>query len=126
MFHQDRSLLGSEDRLEPFIQTMPGALIDGHCFPFRPTTTRGGGSKATRGHRHTERSRQGWPLRGLQGYALALETMDTGRLPRGTVTFLFTDIEGSTRLLGQLAERYGAVLEEHHAILRDVLTEAGG
>src|SRR5207245_1140917 len=30
--------------------------------------------------------------------------------PRGTVTFLFTDVEGSTRLLGQLRERYGAVL----------------
>ena len=47
-------------------------------------------------------------------------------LPTGTVTFLFTDIEGSTRLLGQLAERYGPVLEEHHRLLRDLLTAAGG
>ncbi len=33
-------------------------------------------------------------------------------LPTGTVTFLFTDIEGSTRLLQRLGERYGDVLAE--------------
>jgi class 3 adenylate cyclase len=33
-------------------------------------------------------------------------------LPTGTVTLLFTDIEGSTRLLQQLGERYASVLEE--------------
>jgi hypothetical protein len=31
-------------------------------------------------------------------------------LPRGAVTFLFTDIEGSTRLVKQLHDRYGEVL----------------
>jgi predicted ATPase len=40
-------------------------------------------------------------------------------LPRGTVTFLFTDIEGSTRLLEELgAEEYGAALAEHRRVLR--------
>ena len=39
-------------------------------------------------------------------------------LPTGTVTFLFTDIEGSTRLLQDLGDRYPAVLDEHAAILR--------
>src|SRR5439155_20796132 len=39
-------------------------------------------------------------------------------LPVGTVTFLFTDIEGSTRLLKQLRERYGEALEVHQRILR--------
>ena len=39
-------------------------------------------------------------------------------LPRGTVTFLFTDIEGSTRLLKQLGGRYSEVLAEHARILR--------
>lgn len=39
-------------------------------------------------------------------------------LPSGTVTFLFTDIEGSTRLLKQLRDRYGEVLAEHRRILR--------
>jgi len=40
-------------------------------------------------------------------------------LPRGTVTFLFTDIEGSTRLLKQLGERYTEVLADHRRILRE-------
>jgi class 3 adenylate cyclase len=34
-------------------------------------------------------------------------------LPSGTVTFLFTDIEGSTRLLTRLRERYVGALAEH-------------
>jgi class 3 adenylate cyclase len=33
-------------------------------------------------------------------------------LPTGTVTFLFTDIEGSTRLLEELGDRYAEVLSE--------------
>ena len=42
-------------------------------------------------------------------------------LPTGTVTFLFTDVEESTRLLEQLgAAEYGKVLEEHRARLRRV------
>jgi predicted ATPase len=40
-------------------------------------------------------------------------------LPTGTVTFLFTDIEGSTRLLHELGDGYAAVLAEHHRALRD-------
>ncbi|HEU5299707.1 MAG TPA: adenylate/guanylate cyclase domain-containing protein [bacterium] len=39
-------------------------------------------------------------------------------LPTGTVTFLFTDIEGSTRLLEHLGTRYPGVLADHHALLR--------
>ena len=35
-------------------------------------------------------------------------------LPSGTVTFLFTDIEGSTKLLRELGEGYAAALAEHH------------
>jgi predicted ATPase/class 3 adenylate cyclase len=41
------------------------------------------------------------------------------QLPIGTVTFLFTDIEGSTRLVRQLGDQFGAVLERHHSTLRD-------
>ena len=44
----------------------------------------------------------------------------------GTVTFLFTDIEGSTRLLKQLREQYGDVLAQHQRILRTVFEQAGG
>src|SRR5262249_25836067 len=47
-------------------------------------------------------------------------------LPSGTVTFLFTDVEGSTRLLKQLRDRYGEVLAEHRAILRSAFEEHGG
>src|SRR6266511_1701775 len=46
--------------------------------------------------------------------------------PRGTVTFLFTDVEGSTRLLGQLRERYGAVLAEHQRLVREAFAAHGG
>ena len=45
-------------------------------------------------------------------------------LPTGTVTFLFTDIEGSTRLLQQLGNRYADVLAIHHRLLRTVTQEA--
>ncbi len=47
-------------------------------------------------------------------------------LPSGTVTFLFTDIEGSTRLLRQLRDRYGQVLAEHRRILRAAFEAYGG
>lgn len=47
-------------------------------------------------------------------------------LPTGTVTFLFTDIEGSTKLLQQLGSRYPAVLDEHAAVIRAALEEHAG
>jgi class 3 adenylate cyclase len=47
-------------------------------------------------------------------------------LPRGTVTFLFTDVEGSTRLLKRLGDEYGDVLAEHQRILRLAFDAAGG
>jgi class 3 adenylate cyclase len=48
-------------------------------------------------------------------------------LPTGTVTFLFTDIEGSTRLLDELgAERYAEALAEHRRLVRDAFTRHGG
>jgi predicted ATPase/class 3 adenylate cyclase len=46
--------------------------------------------------------------------------------PTGTVSFLFTDIEGSTRLLQQLGEAYRVLLDEHHRILRGAIEQAGG
>jgi predicted ATPase/class 3 adenylate cyclase len=48
-------------------------------------------------------------------------------LPRGTVTFLFTDIEGSTRLLHELgAERYAAALDDHRRVVRDAFEKQDG
>jgi YVTN family beta-propeller protein len=40
-------------------------------------------------------------------------------LPSGTVTMLFTDIEGSTQLVRTLGKRYPDVLNEHHRLLRE-------
>ncbi len=48
-------------------------------------------------------------------------------LPRGTVTFLFTDVEGSTRLLHELgAEQYAEVLAAHRDVLRAAFERHGG
>ncbi|MFL6039615.1 MAG: ATP-binding protein [Gaiellaceae bacterium] len=47
-------------------------------------------------------------------------------LPGGTVTFLFTDVEGSTRLLHELGDAYADVLAEHRRVLRDAFTRHGG
>jgi alpha-glucoside transport system substrate-binding protein len=47
-------------------------------------------------------------------------------LPAGTVTFLFTDIEGSTQLLKQLRTRYDDVVADHHRILRRSFEEHHG
>ncbi|MET1010460.1 MAG: adenylate/guanylate cyclase domain-containing protein [Gaiellaceae bacterium] len=48
-------------------------------------------------------------------------------LPSGTVTFLITDIEGSTKLLHELgAERYAKALAEHRRIVRRALGSLGG
>ena len=47
-------------------------------------------------------------------------------LPTGTVTFLFTDIEGSTRLLQQLGDGYSRVLEECRRLLRSAFQEWNG
>ncbi len=47
-------------------------------------------------------------------------------LPSGTVTFLFTDIEGSTRLLHELGDAYADVLAEHRRVLRDAFVRHHG
>ena len=47
--------------------------------------------------------------------------------PSGTVTLLFTDIEGSTRLQHQLGDRaYESLLAEHHRLLRAAIAGHGG
>ena len=47
-------------------------------------------------------------------------------LPSGTVTFLFTDIEGSTKLLHELGDAYADALAEHRRVLRDTFARHGG
>jgi predicted ATPase/class 3 adenylate cyclase len=48
------------------------------------------------------------------------------QLPSGLVTFMFTDIEGSTRLARMLGEAYGPVLGAHRAAVRTALSDFGG
>src|SRR5919199_1805278 len=47
-------------------------------------------------------------------------------LPTGTVTFFFSDIEGSTRLLRELGDRYAPVLKKHGEIVRNGIHQYGG
>lgn len=49
-----------------------------------------------------------------------------GLPPSGTVTFLFSDIEGSTRLLKALRDRYPLVLERHRSLVRGAIAIHGG
>jgi class 3 adenylate cyclase len=47
-------------------------------------------------------------------------------LPSGTVTFVFSDIEGSTALVKRLGDRYGEVLADHRRLMREALGRGGG
>jgi len=47
-------------------------------------------------------------------------------LPKGIVTVLFTDIEGSTKLWESAPEKMKIALQRHHAILQDAITSNGG
>ena len=42
-------------------------------------------------------------------------------LPTGTVTLMFTDLEGSTNLIRKLGDRYGGLLADHRRLLREVV-----
>jgi DNA-binding SARP family transcriptional activator/class 3 adenylate cyclase len=48
------------------------------------------------------------------------------RAPHGTVTFLFTDVEGSTALVRRLRDEYGTLLATHHRLLREAFAARGG
>jgi predicted ATPase/class 3 adenylate cyclase len=60
---------------------------------------------------------------GIEGGRL----MSMRDLPRGTVTFLFTDVEGSTRLLHELGSKsYAKALAEHRRLLREAFARHDG
>jgi predicted ATPase/class 3 adenylate cyclase len=52
--------------------------------------------------------------------------MDDKQLPTGTVTFLFSDIEGSTKLLQNLGDAYTELLDQHARIFRSAIDDANG
>jgi predicted ATPase/class 3 adenylate cyclase len=66
------------------------------------------------------------PAAGRSAPAGSSPSRPAPELPTGTVTFLFSDIEGSTRLLQVLGDAYAAVRDEHAAIVRRAVAEAGG
>ena len=47
-------------------------------------------------------------------------------LPHGTVTLVFTDVEGSTQLVQQLGDAYAQVLADHRRLLRDAVAAGEG
>src|SRR5579859_3472570 len=61
-----------------------------------------------------------WARRHLTVYLLMLS------LPTGTVTFLFTDIDGSTRLMDQHPQAMAAALLRHNQIIRAAVTFHAG
>jgi DNA-binding SARP family transcriptional activator/streptogramin lyase len=64
--------------------------------------------------------------RQILGHDPTLVAPTRRHLPLGTVTFLFTDIEGSTQLLKRLGERYRDVLAGHQRVLRDAVERCEG
>jgi predicted ATPase/class 3 adenylate cyclase len=63
----------------------------------------------------------------LPGAARERGTAAADPPPQGRVTFLFTDIEGSTHLLERLGESaFGSLLAEHHRLLRETFQTRGG
>jgi class 3 adenylate cyclase len=52
--------------------------------------------------------------------------MDAVALPTGTVTFVFSDVEGSTDLLKRLGDHYAELISDHRSIVRETFGAHGG
>jgi predicted ATPase/class 3 adenylate cyclase len=65
-------------------------------------------------------------MRGERRRGASREDVWVSELPSGTVTLVFTDIEGSTRLLERAGERYSELLGAHRELLRESFTRHGG
>jgi class 3 adenylate cyclase len=93
-------------------------LSDEERVPFAAAARRGAGQTAQTGNTASPPSTD-------RGESAAPASVPA--LPTGTVTFLFTDIDGSTRLLQQLGTvRYAQVRAEHERLLRAVVAAHGG
>ena len=67
-----------------------------------------------------------WCVCGLASLCLEEKKSRMLDLPTGTLTLLFTDIAGSTRLLQQVGDRYGSVLSECRQLLRAAFHQWNG
>src|SRR3984885_1744611 len=63
---------------------------------------------------------------GGRGDAIPERGVPMSALPSGTVTLLFTDVEGSTRLWDAERDAMAAALRRHDEILRDAIEQVGG
>lgn len=61
-----------------------------------------------------------------EGLLKGTRTPRASAQPSGTITFLFTDIEGSTRLLEKMGDKYAVALSEHHEIMRNTIQKWNG
>jgi predicted ATPase/class 3 adenylate cyclase/DNA-binding XRE family transcriptional regulator len=66
------------------------------------------------------------PTSTAESHESIVDPLPPPTFPTGTVTLLFTDIEGSTRLLRHLGEAYAHVLGAHQQVLREAWAEYGG
>jgi class 3 adenylate cyclase len=104
-----------------------GLLMD--ALPVAITTSASAGglqpSSSGRGHPLAQHADPGLPARDLA--ATAVERVDVvAEPPTGTVTLLFTDIEGSTRLLQRQRDRYANLLADHDRLLRNAFAAHDG
>src|SRR5438093_2986968 len=90
-----------------------------------PLPPRSGFGKVSR-HRCTARAAGATGIcarpRTASSRVLGLRVVTTAKLPTGTVTFLFSDIEGSTKLLSELGDDYAHVLLAHRRKLRNAFS----
>src|SRR4051812_21476637 len=82
-----------------------------------------GGDEGARMASSNEAARRGRRARSRHG---RMNEEQRRSVPSGTVTMLFTDIEGSTLLVRELRERYESVLGTHRRLLRAAVEEGGG
>jgi class 3 adenylate cyclase/tetratricopeptide (TPR) repeat protein len=104
-----------------------GLLMD--ALPVATTTSvsAGGLQPSSSGRRHAlaRHPDPGLPVRDVA--AIAVERADVvAEPPSGTVTLLFTDIEGSTRLLQRQRDRYADLLADHDRLLRNAFAAHNG
>ena len=100
-----------------------GLLIDALPAPTATTVSAGGLQPSSSGRGHDPDP--GLPARDSAATAAELADVVTDP-PTGTVTLLFTDIEGSTRLLQRQRDRYANLLADHDRLLRNAFAAHDG
>src|ERR1043166_7825485 len=104
-------MIGREDST-PAVQALP---MRAGCPWIDTYGSEGRGFEALWAHSSDRRSDAG---------AIMVDVMGPrGDLPTGTVTFLFSDIEGSTRLVQRLGDRFVGILESQQGLLREAFRE---